>query len=96
MIETPGVTIAESYKIEDTRLLYGTDVNFIYKGKNYQWHRTGFVYLMEDKEPNNYRLRDETKIGETDKYYCFNTTNLSNDEIIDGLLSLRESLVTTG
>lgn len=90
LLETPGVTIKDDYKIDNTRLLYGSDINFEYHGKNFQWYRTDFIYLMEDKDPNDYKLKDKSKKEETEKYYCFNAKELDDSQIIKGLSSLLE------
>lgn len=86
LLETAGVLIDDRCKIENTELLYGTHINFKYKGKDFQWYADNdFVYLMEDGWA---KLKDGKKTEETEKYYCFDTEDLSNDKIRDGLESL--------
>ncbi len=88
---TSGIQIDESYKVYDTGLLFGSDINFkyTYEGKiyNFQWYRSDYVYLMENDDPDKYIKRDASAKTECDKYYCFDASGISDTATIIGYLT---------
>lgn len=84
---TEGICFEKSLLIDDTVfLLYGSDINFRYNNKNFQWYRTDFIYLMETDNPNKYVIKNDNESEELKKYYCFDATSMSSsDELLKEL-----------
>lgn len=85
LLNTQGIKLDDKYKIPNTDLLYMSDINFKYKDKNFQWYRSNFIYRMDDDNPDNYRVKDNTQTEETKRYYCFYAKDKSSEEIISEL-----------
>jgi len=66
-------------KIENTKYLYGWDIQFTYKYGNeeyyFQWHREGYVRMIEDLENCEPIVKDESKEIPEEKWYCFRPTS---------------------
>lgn len=90
LLDIDGVILEDKYMVPNTNLLFGTDINFKYKGKNFQWYRTDYVYLMCDENPDNYAIKDETKIAEVEKFYCFNAKDFDEDCFLKNLKYLAD------
>ena len=90
LLGTDGITIDDNCRVPGTNLLFGNDINFKYAGRNYQWYRNDYVYLMTDENPDNYAVRDEakSKSTEVEKYFCFDAKGLEPNSIIEELLKL--------
>ncbi len=86
--DTKEIALHDDYKVPDTDFLYGWDVNFSYRGRNFQWYRNNFVYLMKDDDPNDYLIKDASAPDELGKYYCFNASQLDGNEILHELKEL--------
>lgn len=82
MANTPGVVVRDSHIIPGTTLLYGSDINFTYKEKNFQWYRSDFVYMMDDVSYQTYKIKNPDAKQETEKYYCFNARELNETETL--------------
>ncbi len=89
LLNTDGVTIDDSCKIPHTNLLYGTNINFKYGNKPFQWYFTDFIYMMKDDQYKDYLVKDESKTNDTDRWYCFKAKDetrwLSGEEILKGM-----------
>ena len=66
--------ISTNQRIAMSGFFWGWDVNFQYKGKNFQWYRNDHVYLMDDEDQYAYLIRDEKSGEETKKFYCFSVS----------------------
>jgi hypothetical protein len=96
LANTPGVMVREKHIIPGTTLLYGSDIDFIYRGKNFRWHRKDYVYLTEDFSYQTNMFRDMDAKQETDKYYCFNAQEINDAEsLIQELDSLIEASISS-
>lgn len=86
------IFIEETHLIEGTTLLYGSDINFIYRynGHSYcfQWYRDDKVYFM-DEDFSSYK---KTNDAGSEQYYCFDTKEseeeISQDSFINKLNKL--------
>lgn len=87
---TAGIALPEDCIVPDTDFLYGWDVNFSYHGRNFQWHRNNYVYLMQDEAPHEYMIRDASASDDLGKYHCFDTSQLEENEILQELDKLTE------
>ena len=87
--ETVGINIASYHKIKDSKLLYGSDINFKYDNKNFQWGRDDFIYLMSDSDAYHYLIKDNSKDEKTERYFCFNAKNLTKEQIVENLYKLK-------
>jgi hypothetical protein len=74
--DTKGIEIMSEHKITNTSLLFGSDINFTFNHKRFQWYRNDFVYLI-DKE--SYMIKNEKAQNDTDKYFCFNTQAIESE-----------------
>ena len=87
---TAGIALPEDCIVPDTDFLYGWDVNFSYRGRNFQWNRNNHVYLMKDEAPHEYMIRDALASDELGMYYCFDTSGLEDEAILQELNKLLE------
>ena len=86
-------------KIENTKYLYGWDIQFTYKYGNeeyyFQWHREGYVRMIKDLENCEPIVKDESKDAPEEKWYCFwPTQEMASDpsKFTDALKELIEQL----
>ncbi len=82
LLNTDEIFVEENAKIPDTPLLFGWDINFQYKQYRFQWYRTDYIYLMEKCNKDSYVVRNYNGSTEEEKYFCFNTKNLTKEDII--------------
>ena len=85
LLNTEGVHLPEDCRVLDTDFLYGWDINFSYRRRNFQWYRENYVYLMRDEAPHEYMIRDALASDELGKYYCFDTSGLEDEAILQEL-----------
>lgn len=71
LLDCEKVEVDKKCKIPKTKLLFGSDINFTYKKKNFQWYRNDYIYLMEDDNQNEYEIRNSKAKAEEKIYYCF-------------------------
>lgn len=67
LLNTAKVGLDGWYKVTDTDFLFGSDINFTYEAHHFQWHRTDFVYLMDD----NWQYAD-------DEHFCFDAKDIKD------------------
>ena len=71
--------ITSKHKIKECDFFLGWDVNFTYskdeKQYSFQWNTNNHVFLMSEGKPE---IKDETKENRTEKYYCFDVSDVSD------------------
>ena len=72
-LHSEGIESRQS--IEGSKLSYGWDIRFTYKGKQFCWHKDDHVYPL--KEGKWVEKQEQTA---TSHYYCFNTANCPDKE----------------
>lgn len=78
-----GITVDENAIVPNTDLLFGSDINFQYKGRNFRWTENDSIYLMNGNDPC---IKDATKEEtDNDRYYCFRTKNKDEEAIVNEL-----------
>lgn len=82
LLKTDGIVVDEATKIPNTHLLYGWDINFRYKQHNFQWYRTDYIYLMKEKNKDSFVRYIQDGLTEEERYFCFNASHLSKDDIV--------------
>lgn len=96
-LSTFDIFVADDFRVEGTNLFQGSDINFVYKGKNYQWYRDNRIYLMKDEDPFIYDYYTaETENGENKEYYFFETSDMDEVTIknrLEQLVQFRSSLL---
>ena len=80
-------TIECNQRVDNSSFFWGWDINFIYEKLPFRWHRNDLIYLMDYDNHDIYLKRDETKTEELDKYFCFDTSNVSAPEKFKELIS---------
>ena len=93
LIDNPEVTISDEIKIKETEtgktcLLYGFDVKFSYKERNFCWYRDGYIYLMAADNADVYLKKDVSESEEQDLYYRIKPVNMNKDCFVSDLESL--------
>jgi hypothetical protein len=78
ILRNDDITVHENNKIENTKYLYGWDIQFTYKYGNeeyyFQWHREGYVRMIKDLGNCEPIVKDESKDAPEEKWYCFRPT----------------------
>lgn len=64
----------EKTKVNQTSYLYGWDIQFKYQDKCFQWHRDGYVRMIENFDRCEPKIKDESKDAPEEKWYCFKPT----------------------
>ena len=77
--------ISDDNKVEGTCYLYGWNINFKYKGNNFQWAEDNVVYLMTKDDPNIHEEKDPDK---PDSIYRFDASGISVQEFKNKLVKL--------
>ena len=78
---------------DNNNFFWGWDIQFKYQDKCFQWHREGYVRMIEDLENCEPFVKDESKDAPEEKWYCFWPTQemASNTSLfIKGLKELIE------
>lgn len=78
LLASKEICIDKEHHIEGTNLLYGSDINFKYKVKYFQWYRNNYIYLL-DSASHDYTLKDADATDDVDKYFCLNTGDISTE-----------------
>lgn len=74
LLNSNDIEIPQEHKVAETIYLYGWDIQFKYQGKCFQWHRDGYVRMIENLdncEPVVKVVKDESKDAPEEKWYCF-------------------------
>lgn len=74
------ITISDDYKVLNTGLLYGTDIDFEYKGHNFKWNRDDTVYLLKNdgSGENVWEI-----VNDELQKISWNANDFSDDELIN-------------
>lgn len=80
LASTKLISISDEHKIPDTTFLYGSDIYFSFNSHYFQWSRKDIVYLMKNDNDDKYMIKDENAQEDTDKYFCFNTDIIKDEE----------------
>ncbi len=79
--------ITSDNRINGCNFFRGWDVNFTYikdeKQYSFQWNTNNHVYLMSEGKPE---IKDETKESRIEKYYCFDVSDVSDEDTLLQLL----------
>ena len=76
--DTEGIDIMSEHKIDNTSLLFGSDINFTFNDQRFQWYRDDYVYLMDNDSRR--MIKNENEQEDIKKYYCFNTQSITNTD----------------
>lgn len=92
LLNASQISVEEYYKIPNTPLLFGWDVNFTYKDHYFQWNRDKYIYLLSKSSNGSYYYptRESDATGETPSYYSFDTAELTDSDILSKLDELIE------
>ena len=71
ILRNDDITVHENNKINNTKYLYGWDIQFEYQNKCFQWHREGYVRMIKDLDNCEPFVKDESKDAPEEKWYCF-------------------------
>ena len=93
LIDNPEVTISDEIKIKETKtgntcLLYGFDVKFSYKGRNFCWDRDGYIYMMASDNADVKLKKDLSESEGQDLYYRIKPVNMNKAGFVSDLKSL--------
>lgn len=92
LLNASQISFEEDYKIPNTPPLFGWDVTFTYKDHDFQWYRDDCIYLCLKSSNGgyDYPMKESDAIGETPSYYCFDTAELTDGDILSKLDELIE------
>ena len=85
LLNSEDIMISDDNKVEGTCYLYGWNINFKYKGNNFQWAEDNVVYLMTKDDPNIHEEKDPDK---PDSIYRFDASGISVQEFKNKLVKL--------
>ncbi len=77
---------------DNNNFFWGWDIQFKYQDKCFQWHREGYVRMIEDLVKCEPIVKDESKDAPEEKWYCFwPTQEMASDtsqftEALDNLI----------
>ncbi len=86
LLNQHDIKVDEDSKIENTGLLYGSDIYFEFNAHRFLWYRTDFIYAIDDA--GTYLVRDNNVQKEEEKYYCFKAKDLVDKCIFEELNKL--------
>jgi hypothetical protein len=96
---TDGVKLALECTVEDTGLLFGSNIDFLYNEYNFRWCDDDKIYLTTGVN-SNCVLRNSIRQNDKGKYYMYNAKDVMDKQIIidnlDCLISEYESLEQCG
>lgn len=89
MLHIDGIKLAneENVKVPGTKFLYGSDIQFTYQSKYFQWHQEGYVRLIQDLNGCKPILKNKDGEDNQGNWYCF-TPSTDPKEFINQLDSL--------
>ena len=70
-IEVIKLVNEELVTVPGTKFLYGSDIQFIYQSKYFQWHREGYVRLIQDLNECKPILKNKDGEDNQDNWYWF-------------------------
>ena len=70
-IEVIKLVNEELVTVPGTKFLYGSDIQFIYQSKYFQWHREGYVRLIQDLNECKPILKNKEGEDNQDNWYWF-------------------------
>lgn len=87
---TEGVELTTDCKVEDTGLLFGSNIDFSYCEHNFRWYDSDNVYLTTGAG-TNCEIRDAAGQNNEEKYYMFKAKDINDEQVIidklDNLIS---------
>lgn len=92
LLHNDKIEIWPETKVNQTSYLYGWDIQFTYQSKFFQWHREGYVRMIDNLENCEPIVKDESKDAPEEKWYCFwPTQEMASDtsqftEALDNLI----------
>ncbi len=75
MLHIDDIVLNEEVKVPGTKFLYGSDIQFSYQCKFFQWHREGYVRLIQDLNECKPVLRNEDGEDNQENWYWFKPTS---------------------
>ena len=75
MLHIDDIVLNEEVKVPGTKFLYGSDIQFSYQCKFFQWHREGYVRLIQDLNECKPILRNEDGEDNQENWYWFKPTS---------------------
>ena len=90
---TELIKIRDEHIIQDSTLLFGSDINFTFNNYNFQWYRNNILYMMEKEQYKTYMIKDDKAKVDIDKYFCFNAQEINdNRDLIKKLKDLIDTV----
>lgn len=85
---TEEISLARQYTVEDTGLLFGSNINFKYKDDyHFRWYSNDYVYLIHDNE-SDFIIRNGNGQNDMEKYFMFNAKDIKEKQRIKENLDL--------
>lgn len=84
--------IQTGQRIAGTNFYRGWHIDFVYRGRAFQWYSNNNIYLIVD---GNYCIKDGNSKEELEKYYCFEVSNRDAKSIVEQLNNLCEEFQKT-
>lgn len=82
---TENISLAMNCKVEDTGMLFGSNINFIYKEHNFKWNNNDNIYLTADIY-SDCVIRDVNGLNDMEKYFMFKAKDIKDkSQIIENL-----------
>lgn len=82
---TENISLATNCKVADTGLLFGSDINFIYKEHNFRWYNSDNIYLTYEIDANCI-IRNANGQNDMEKYFMFKAKDIKEKtQIIENL-----------
>lgn len=82
---TENISLATNCKVADTGLLFGSDINFIYKEHNFRWYNSDNIYLTSEIDANCI-IRNANGQNDMEKYFMFKAKDIKEKtQIIENL-----------
>jgi hypothetical protein len=75
LLHNDKIEIWPETKVNQTSYLYGWDIQFTYQSKFFQWHREGYVRLIQDRDKCEPLLRDKERESTLVNWYWFKPTS---------------------
>lgn len=85
--------IKTTQQISNTNFFWGWSIQFIYNNKYFQWHRDGYVRMIEDLDNCEPIVKDDSKDNPESRWYCITPTQemeYNTKLFIDALNSLMD------
>lgn len=94
--KTKEISLTQDCTVEDTELLFGSDIDFQYKGNyHFRWQYSDNIYLTYDKD-SECIIRDANGKNDTEKYFMFAAKDIKEkSQIIENLERLIDDYETS-